>query len=118
MNDSYVSFGLICYFCDPVTHSLLRFAIDCRCWEDLSGFLGVFFLAFGAFVQMFYLILYTDLDEFKHLLRSFETCFTIMLNKFDFGKIKVKMEFQDDGVESSFFFFLQNTQIILSLKIQ
>ena len=61
-----------------------------RCWEDLSGFLGIFFLAFGAFVQMFYLILFSELDEFKGLLRSFETCFTIMLNKFDFGKIKVR----------------------------
>ena len=40
---------------------------------------------------MFYLILYSELDDFKQLLRSFETCFTIMLNKFDFGKIKVKL---------------------------
>lgn len=93
MNDFY-TFGLICFFdillLTIITEEIFYF----RCWEDLSGFLGVFFLAFGAFVQMFYLILYTDLDEFKHLLRSFETCFTIMLNKFDFGKIKVQMEFQ------------------------
>ena len=46
-----------------------------------------FFLAFEAFVQMFYLNLYIILEEFMHLLRSYETCSTIMLNKFDFGKI-------------------------------
>ena len=37
---------------------------------------------------MFYLILYCELDEFKTLLRTFETCFTMMLNKFKFGKLK------------------------------
>ena len=63
-----------------------------RCWEDLYGFLGIFFLAFGAFVQMFYLILNCDLLEFRHMIIAFETCFTIMLNKFDFGKIKVSLE--------------------------
>ena len=62
-----------------------------RCWEDLYGFLGIFFLAFGAFVQMFYLILNCDLPEFKNVIIAFETCFTIMLNKFDFGKIKVSL---------------------------
>ena len=70
-----------------------------RCWEDLYGFLGIFFLAFGAFVQMFYLILYSDLDEFKHPWRAFLTCFTIMLNKFDFGKIK-----ETNGVAALMFF--------------
>ena len=55
----------------------------------MYGFLGIFFLAFGAFVQMFYLILNCDLPEFKNVIIAFETCFTIMLNKFDFGKIKV-----------------------------
>ena len=38
---------------------------------------------------MFYLILNCDLPEFKNVIIAFETCFTIMLNKFDFGKIKV-----------------------------
>ena len=68
--------------------SLLVFTLA-RCWEDLYGFLGIFFLAFGAFVQMFYLILYSDLEEFRNPVMAFQTCFTIMLNKFDFGKIKV-----------------------------
>ena len=67
--------------------------------EDLSGFLGIFFLAFGAFVQMFYLILQSDLDEFKTLPGAFQTCFTIMLNKFDFGKIK-----ETNGVAAVMFF--------------
>ena len=48
---------------------------------------------------MFYLILYSDLDEFKHPWRAFLTCFTIMLNKFDFGKIK-----ETNGVAAMMFF--------------
>jgi len=67
--------------------SLLIYTLS-RCWGDLSGFLGVFFLAFAAFVQMFYLILFSDMDDFKTPLRAFETCFTMMLNKFKFGTIK------------------------------
>ena len=69
--------------------SLLIYTLS-RCWGDLSGFLGVFFLAFAAFVQMFYLILFSDMDDFKTPLRAFETCFTMMLNKFKFGTIKVE----------------------------
>ena len=68
--------------------SLLIYTLS-RCWGDLSGFLAVFFLAFSAFVQMFYFILYSDMDDFKTPLRAFETCFTMMLNKFKFGRIKV-----------------------------
>ena len=85
----YVSIYIIYYYL--FTNYINLYMYICRCWEDLSGFLGIFFLAFGAFVQMFYLILFSELGDFKGLLRSFETCFTIMLNKFDFGKIKVNL---------------------------
>ena len=63
----------------------------------MNGFLGIFFCAFGAFVQMFYLILNCDLPEFRNMVIAFETCFTIMLNKFDFGKIKVSLEKKFDS---------------------
>ena len=68
--------------------SLLIYTLA-RCWGDLSSFLGIFFLAFASFVQMFYLILFSDMDDFKTPLRAFNTCFTMMLNKFKFGTIKV-----------------------------
>ena len=70
--------------------SLLIYTLS-RCWGDLSSFLGIFFLAFFSFVQMFYLILYSDLDDFKSPTRALNTCFTMMLNKFKFGTIKVTM---------------------------
>ena len=57
-------------------------------WEDLSGFLGVFFLIFFAFVQLFYMILFTELDDFRTIIVALETCFTMLLNKFKFGSIK------------------------------
>ena len=58
------------------------------CWEELSGFLVVFFFMFFAFVQLFYMILYTNLDEFRTVLATLQTCFTMLLNKFKFGSIK------------------------------
>ena len=70
------------------------------CWSDLSGFLGIFFMAFGAFVQMFYFILYTELADFKTLTRTFQTCFTMMLNKFKFGTLK-----ETSTVAAVMFFF-------------
>ena len=33
------------------------------CWEDLSGFLAIFFLVFFAFVQLFYMILQSNMKE-------------------------------------------------------
>ena len=42
---------------------------------------------------MFYFILYSEMDDFKTLIRAFETCFTMMLNKFKFGTIKVPHEY-------------------------
>jgi hypothetical protein len=79
--------------------SLLIYTLA-QCWGDLSGFLAIFFMAFGSFVQMFYLILYCELDDFKTLLRTFETCFTMMLNKFKFGKLK-----ETSTVAAVMFFF-------------
>ncbi len=58
------------------------------CWDDLSGFLAVFLLVFSAFVQLFYMILHTNMLEFHTIIASFETCFTMVLNKFKFGRIR------------------------------
>lgn len=49
---------------------------------------------------MFYLILFSDLAEFRNLGIAFQTCFTIMLNKFDFGKIK-----ETNTIAAVMFFF-------------
>ena len=57
-------------------------------WEDLVGFFGVFFLIFFAFVQMFYIILFTQLYEFATTVKAFETCFTMLLGRFKFGTLK------------------------------
>ena len=76
--------------------SLLIYTLS-RCWGDLSSFLGLFFLAFFSFVQMFYLILYSDLDDFKSPTRALNTCFTMMLNKFKFGTIKVTMNIHNNS---------------------
>ena len=59
------------------------------CWTDLSGFLAVFYLVFFAFVQMFHIILYTEMHDFMTLRWTLETCFTMMLNRFKFGTLKV-----------------------------
>jgi hypothetical protein len=58
------------------------------CWDELTGFLLVFFVIFFAFVQLFYIILHNWLQEFSSVLASLETCFTILLGKFDFSNIR------------------------------
>ena len=34
-----------------------------KAWEDLSGFLAIFFLVFGAFVQMFWILLFSQVSS-------------------------------------------------------
>ncbi|QQP40055.1 Uncharacterized protein FKW44_013971, partial [Caligus rogercresseyi] len=58
-----------------------------RCWEDLSGFFVVFFFMFFAFVHLFYIILSSEMFDFHTLILAFETCFTMLLNKFKFGTL-------------------------------
>ena len=52
------------------------------------AFLAVFFLVFFAFVQVFYMILHAYMPEFQSIIASLETCFTMVLNKFKFGRIR------------------------------
>ena len=61
-----------------------------HCWDDLSGFLVIFFLVFFSFVQLFYTILQTNMEEFHSMKAALQTCFTMMLNKFKVN-IKLKM---------------------------
>ena len=61
-----------------------------HCWDDLSGFLVIFFLVFFSFVQLFYTILQTNMEEFHSMKAALQTCFTMMLNKFKVN-IKSKM---------------------------
>ena len=96
--DEYYGYllGYILFICNIKFVKLLRFnnmfamlILTLKtAWEDLSGFFGVFFLVFFAFVQLFYMILFTDLEDFKTIIAALETCFTMLLNKFKFGKMK------------------------------
>lgn len=70
------------------------------CWDDLSGFLAIFFLIFFAFVQLFFMILQPNLDDFKSITAALETCFTMMLNKFKFGTMK------DTSMTAAVMFFI------------
>lgn len=68
-------------------------------WEDLSGFLAIFFLVFGAFVQMFFIILNAQIEEFRTLKDATMICFTMLLNKFKFGNLQ-----KESAVAAGMFF--------------
>ena len=84
------------------------------CWEDLSGFLAIFFLVFFAFVQLFYMILQSNMKEFHSIVASLETCFTMMLNKFKFGNMK---ETSMTAAVMFFFFAVSCTWILLNVLL-
>ena len=65
----------------------------------MSGFFAVFFLVFFAFVQVFYMILHIYMLEFHTPIAAFETCFTMLLNKFKFGGIR------DNSLTAAVMFF-------------
>jgi polycystin 1L2 len=66
-----------------ILFSTLRF-----CCEDLAGFIAVFLLVFSGYVMMFYMLLHNHNYEFHTLLAAFETCFTMVLNRFKIGNIR------------------------------
>lgn len=118
MDEMYgYSIGLILFVATVKFIKLLRFnnrfevllSTLRACWDDLSGFLAVFLLIFSAFVQLFYMILHCNMQEFHTILASFETCFTMVLNKFKFGRIR------DTSFTASvmFFFFAISCSFIL-----
>nr|XP_040566802.1 polycystic kidney disease 2-like 2 protein [Lepeophtheirus salmonis] len=87
--------GIIVFVCTLKVMKLLQFNRKFsvitmtlnRCWEDLKGFFVVFFFAFFAFVHFFYIILHSEIFDFHTLINAFETCFTMLLNKFKFGTL-------------------------------
>lgn len=59
-----------------------------KCWDDLSGFLMAFFLCFFSFVIMFFVLLNMYLEGFYNFVTAVETCFSMMLGKFQFEEMK------------------------------
>lgn len=55
-----------------------------QCGKELALFGIVWGLVFFSFVQFFYVILMKDMFQFVTFLRSTETCFAMMLGRFDF----------------------------------
>ena len=53
-------------------------------WNDLTGFLVIFTIAIGSFGLLFNLLLMAHMDDFKDWISAVESCFAMMLNKFEF----------------------------------
>ena len=85
-----------------------------HCWDDLSGFLVIFFLVFFSFVQLFYTILQTNMEEFHSMNAALQTCFTMMLNKFKFGNMK---ETSMTAAVMFFFFAVSCTWILINVLL-
>jgi hypothetical protein len=115
-------FGFILFVANIKLIKLLRFNVRFSqliltlrtCWDDLSGFVAIFFLVFFSFVQLFFMILQTHMEEFHSLTASLETCFTMMLNKFKFGNMK---ETSMTAAVMFFFFAVSCTWILLNVLL-
>lgn len=55
-----------------------------RCWDDLVVFFLTFAIIFFAFTTLFFTIFTLQLEEFSNFLMSIQTCFSMMMGKFDF----------------------------------
>ncbi|CAL4126762.1 unnamed protein product, partial [Meganyctiphanes norvegica] len=97
LNELYIYFlGFLTFIGIIKFLKLLRFnrnigilgATIVQCWNDLSGFLFSFFICFGSFVMGFYLLLNKDLDGFYNFITSIETCFSMMLGRFQFEDMR------------------------------
>ncbi|XP_069977559.1 polycystin family receptor for egg jelly [Penaeus vannamei] len=85
-----------------------------QCWDDLSGFLMAFFLCFFSFVAMFFLLLNKFMEGFYNFVTAVETCFSMMLGKFQFEEMKTA----SDLVPIMFFVFvLCNSWVLINLLL-
>lgn len=85
-----------------------------HCGKRLAVFAVIFLIIFGSFVQFFHIILLNDMYEFNTLLKSFETCFAMMLGRFE------AQEMTRSNVFSPFFFILfmvVNMFILLNMAL-
>ncbi|CAG0912636.1 unnamed protein product [Notodromas monacha] len=80
-----------------------------HCFDDLMGFGTVFLIFLAAFVILFHLFLSQHIYEWHTIVSSFETAFSIMLGKFEFGQILETNLFA--GI--AFFFFNVAMSIIM-----
>ncbi|KAF0312071.1 Polycystic kidney disease protein 1-like 2 [Amphibalanus amphitrite] len=69
-------------------------------WNDLTGFFAIFTIAIGSFGLLFNLLLVAYMDDFKDFLSAVESCFAMMLNKFEF------MEMYRSSFLAAMMFFL------------
>ncbi|XP_047740971.1 uncharacterized protein LOC108680604 [Hyalella azteca] len=80
-----------------------------KCWDDLSSFMVAFLICFGAFVFLFYMILNCVLTDFSDIVIAVETCFSMLLGKFDFDEMKEANAF----VPMLFFVFVMTNSVVL-----
>jgi polycystin 1L2 len=62
--------------------SLLASLVKC-CFSDFVSFGVMFLISWMAFVQIFYLVYNDKVRSFSSILKSMQTCFEILLGKFD-----------------------------------
>ncbi len=55
--------------------------------KNLAGVTVISFILFASFIQVFYLLLHTELHEFNTILNTATTCFQIVLGKFEITRI-------------------------------
>ena len=59
-----------------------------RCWGDLIGFLVMFFIIFGAFIQLGYLLFGTQIFDYSSLYHTIFALIRTILGDFDFTQLE------------------------------
>ncbi|XP_047496061.1 polycystic kidney disease protein 1-like 2 [Penaeus chinensis] len=89
--------AIICFFSTLKLIKLLQFnkrmdvlALTIRlCWDELSIFFVAFGIIFFAFSCLFYFMFLMQLQEFARFIAAVETCFKMMLGKFNFEAMNI-----------------------------
>ena len=84
------------------------------CWDELKIFLVAFAIIFFAFSCLFLFVFSTKLEEFAHVTSALQTCFKMMLGKFDFQAMQAANSISPIMF---FVFSVMNSMILINIML-
>ena len=114
--------GLLVFFSTLKLIKLLRFNKRMNvlsetmaiCWDELKIFLIVFAIIFFAFASLFLFMFSNTLREFSGILPALQTCFKMMLGKFDFQAMQRANAFSP---VLFFVFSVMNSMVLINIML-
>ena len=114
--------GLLVFFSTLKLIKLLRFNKRMNvlsetmaiCWNELKIFLIVFATIFFAFASLFLFMFSNTLEDFSNILPALQTCFKMMLGKFDFQAMQRANAFSP---VLFFVFSVMNSMVLINIML-